>query len=213
MYCHKYRTPVRSSNVSGTPENRASTQVVFLDRDGVLNEECGHITTPEQLVLIPRSAEAVRLINKQNWLCLVASNQSVLARGWVTQEQFNGLCKKMNRALEQSHAHIDDLFYCPHLPSEKGGVVPELSRECPCRKPATGLFDQAARKYGISATQAVFIGDSTSDFEAAARWGMLSIGVRTGFAGKDGKFDRRPDIWAEDLYDAVQQLLTHWPKK
>ncbi|MGK5093104.1 HAD-IIIA family hydrolase [Deltaproteobacteria bacterium TL4] len=187
-------------------------RVVFLDRDGVINQEQSYITSAENFSLIPQSAEAIRLINQQNWLCIVITNQSAFARGLMSQHSFDQICKKMEEDLAQYEAKIDDLFYCPHHPQWKPGWVKELCHPCECRKPGVQLFEQAAKKYDFFNRQAaVFIGDTTSDFEAASRWQMPSIGLETGHAGKDGKYDRSPTLWAKNLYAAVELLLRQWP--
>lgn len=183
---------------------------VFLDRDGVINQEPGPILTPEQFIFIPQSCEAVSLINQRGWQCIVVTNQSGFARGQLDKDKFDAICDKMNDGLSKAKAHIDDLFYCPHYPSWKEGMVRELCHTCKCRKPGTLLFDRASAQYQINPSQAVFIGDTTSDFEAAARWGMVSIGVKTGHAGKDGKCERTPNLWASDLYEAVNFLLNNY---
>ena len=109
--------------------------------------------------------------------------------------------------LGKSEAHIDGLYYCPHHPDWENGQRRTLSIECTCRKPGTLLLEQAAAEHGFSKEEAVLIGDSTSDFAAAARWGTCSIGVRTGHAGQDGKTSTKPDHWKADLWEAVEFLL------
>ena len=84
-------------------------------------------------------------------------------------------------------------------------------KECLCRKPGTLLLEQAAEENGFRQEEAILIGDSTSDFEAAKKWGVSSIGVLTGHAGKDGKNTTKPDYWKVDLWDAVDFLLKNSP--
>ncbi|MBF0353066.1 MAG: HAD-IIIA family hydrolase [SAR324 cluster bacterium] len=186
-------------------------RTVFVDRDGVINQEPGPILTPEQFIWIPRSAEAIKKINEQSWRCIVVSNQSGFARGTLSMEQFQAICDKMNQGFAKVGAHIDDLFYCPHYPKPLKDGVKELCVDCECRKPGTMMFDQAARKHGILPKDCVFIGDTTTDFEAAYRWGMPVIGVRTGHAGDDRKCDREPFAWVDDLYEAVTMIIRKWP--
>ena len=194
------RTPTDSLSLS-------SLEVVFVDRDGVINEEPGPILTPEQLVFIPGSLPAILEINRQEKLCIGVTNQSAFARGLLTEEGFDRIGRKLNNALAAIGAHLDDLFYCPHYPRWEEGWIKELCHPCPCRKPGTLLLEQAARKYNLDLHKAVFIGDATTDFEAAKRVGMPAIGVRTGHGGQDGKYSIEPDFWAADLKEAVRLLM------
>jgi len=189
----------------------AILRTVFLDRDGVINEEPGPILSPEKFLFIPRSIEAVALITQKPWQPLLISNQAILARKQVSPSEFDAICDKMISGLEAGGGKIDDYFYCFHHPDWNNGVPSATPLSCGCRKPQTGLFDQAAKKHGARPESSVYIGDKTVDFEAAFRWNMFSIGVRTGHGGKDGKCEREPNVWVDDLYDAVQWLIRTFP--
>ena len=107
---------------------------------------------------------------------------------------------------------MDGIFLCPHHP-DKGfpGERAELKIPCDCRKPATGLVDQACRIFSIDRPRSWFIGDTTLDLECARRAGISSILVRTGSAGKDGKFPAAPDLVATDLTEAVSEVIRRLP--
>ena len=184
--------------------------VILLDRDGVINEEPGPILTPEQFVMIPKSAAAVARLNDQGWRCLVITNQAAIARGDLNESVLKTITEKMHSELEKSGAHIDGQYYCPHHPDWENGQRSTEAKQCTCRKPGTLLLEQAAAEHGFSAADTVLIGDSTSDFAAAAKWGTCSIGVRTGHAGQDGKASAEPDYWKADLWDAVEFLLENY---
>ncbi len=186
---------------------KESVFTVFLDRDGVINEEPGPILRPEQFRFIPGSVQAIRRINDKGWRCLVVSNQAAFAKRQLTMENFQRICEKMEQGLREVGAHVDDLFYCPHYPRWQEGWDAELCGPCDCRKPGTLLFHQAAEKHGVDWKQTVFIGDTTTDFEAARRLGIPMIGVQTGHAGKDGKCDGTPTLWVKDLQMAVEEVL------
>ena len=181
-------------------------QAIFIDRDGVVNEEPGPILFPEQFHPFPRSLHAIYQINRWGRLCIVVSNQAAFAKGQLTEENFTRTGLKLKNALAAMHAHIDDFFYCPHFPYWQEGFVRELCHPCQCRKPGTLLFEQASHKYQLDLKKTVFIGDKTSDFEVAKRLGMFSIGVRTGHGGRDGLYDCAPQYWADDLLDAIDRL-------
>ena len=181
--------------------------VILLDRDGVINEEPGPILSPEQFVMIPKSAAAVARLNARGWRCFVITNQAAFARCDLSESVFQTITEKMYSELEKSAAHIDGQYYCPHHPDWENGQRRAEPKPCACRKPGTLLLEQAAAENGFSAEETVLIGDSTTDFAAAAKWGTCSIGVRTGHAGQDGKASAEPDYWKTDLWEAVEFLL------
>ena len=181
-------------------------EAIFVDRDGVLNDEPGPVVLPEQFHPIPRSLDAIHQINRWGRLCIVVTNQAAFAKGLLTEAIFAQIGLKLKNDLAARQAHIDDLFFCPHFPQWQEGYVRELCHPCQCRKPGTLLFEQASQKYRLDLENTVFIGDKTSDFEVARRLSMFSIGVRTGHGGQDGQYDCAPLCWADDLLDAVHLL-------
>ena len=104
--------------------------------------------------------------------------------------------------------YVDDIYYCPHHP-DKGfeGERPELKKKCYCRKPNTGMIEQAAEKYHINVTESIVIGDTTLDIKLARNAGAIPILVKTGEAGMDNKYDVKPDFIAENLEEAVDRIL------
>ena len=182
-------------------------RVILLDRDGVINLEPGPILSPEQFVMIPGSADAVSKINDQDWKCFVITNQAAIARGDLNDEVFGQITDKMHLELQKSGAHIDGQYFCPHHPDWKNGSRQTNPVTCLCRKPGIRMLEQASSEHGFVQEEAVFIGDTTTDFAAASEWGTCSIGVRTGWAGQDGKMSVGPDYWSDDLWSAVDFLL------
>jgi len=183
--------------------------VVLLDRDGVINEEPGPVLTPEKFVMIPKSAEAVARINDRGLRCFVITNQAAFARGDLNESGFQSITEKFYQELKKSGAHLDGQYYCPHHPDWENGKRRPLPVSCACRKPGTLLLERAAQEHGFSAEESVLIGDSTSDFAAAAKWGARSIGVRTGHGGQDKKVNAVPECWQDDLWSAVDFLLSN----
>ncbi len=183
-------------------------RAVLLDRDGVLNEEPGPPLTPEEFVWIPGSAQAVARLNQQGLIVAIVTNQSVFARGYLTESGLAAIHQKMRRELADTGGKVNGIFYCPHHPKwENGQRLTTPAPPCGCRKPEPGLLEQAGTALGFTPDEAVLIGDKTSDFKAAARWGCPAIGVRTGYAGTDGNCNRAPEVWAEDLSAAVEWVL------
>ena len=183
-------------------------RVIFLDRDGTMNVSKGFISNADELELIPGTIEAVKAINKSGALAIVITNQPVIARGECSFEELHNIHNKLKTLLGEKGAFVDDIFYCPHHP-DKGfeGEVPELKFDCECRKPKTGMIDEAVKKYNIDLSKSYMVGDSTMDLELARNAGVKSVLVDTGFAGNDGKYDRSCDIEAKDLLDAVEKII------
>ena len=182
-------------------------RVILIDRDGVINHEPGPILNPDQFVMIPGSADAVAKINAKGWKCFVITNQAAIARGELSEDVFEQITNKMHLELNKSGAQIDGQYFCPHHPDWKNGRMRKNPVSCLCRKPGTRMLEQASSEHDFVPEEAVFIGDTTTDFAAASDWGTFSIGVRTGWAGEDGKMSVFPDYWSDDLKSAVDFLI------
>lgn len=190
-------------------KNLANKQkAIFLDRDGTINEYVGFLRKEEDFRLIPGVSEAIKKINNSGYLAIVVTNQPVIARGEVTEEELEEIHKKMETLLGLDGAYIDDIYYCPHHP-DKGfeGEIPELKIECDCRKPKTGMLEKAAREHNINLSSSIMIGDSTLDIKMAENAGMQSVLLKTGQKGEDGKYDVSPTLIAEDLNDAINKII------
>ena len=181
---------------------------IFLDRDGTMNVSKGFISKADDLELIPGTIDAIKAINKSGALAIVITNQPVIARGECSFEELHNIHNKLKTLLGEKGAFVDDIFYCPHHP-DKGfeGEVPELKFDCECRKPKTGMIEEAVKKYNIDLSKSYMVGDSTMDLETARNAGIKSVLVNTGFAGNDGKYDRSCDIEADNLFDAVEKII------
>jgi histidinol-phosphate phosphatase family protein len=171
---------------------------VFLDRDGVINDDLGWISHPDQLELLPRAAEAIERLNRLGYLVIVVSNQSVVARGLATIDSIERIHQKLKTELDRFDARIDAFYICPHHPTFTGA--------CDCRKPETGLIDQAAFDFGVDRDRSYLIGDSTGDILAGQRAGFTTILVRTGHGGRDDRYEVSPDLFADDLFNAVELI-------
>lgn len=190
-------------------KNLANKQkAIFLDRDGTINEYVGFLRKEEDFRLIPGVSEAIKKINNSGYLAIVVTNQPVIAKGEVTEEELEEIHKKMETLLGLDGAYIDDIYYCPHHP-DKGfeGEIPELKIECDCRKPKTGMLEKAAREHNIDLSSSIMIGDSTLDIKMAENAGMQSVLLKTGQKGEDGKYEVSPTLIAEDLNDAINKII------
>lgn len=183
-------------------------KAIFLDRDGTINEYVGFLRKTDEMKLIDGASEAIKTINNSEYLCIVITNQPVIARGEVTISKLNDIHKRMETLLGHDGAYIDGLYYCPHHP-DKGfdGEIKELKIECECRKPKIGMIMKAAKDFNIDLSESIMIGDSTLDIKMAENAGVKSVLVKTGQAGIDGKYEIKPDIIAKDLNEAVKIIL------
>jgi histidinol-phosphate phosphatase family protein len=186
--------------VSGPDDtDRSLRPALFLDRDGVINEDPGWISSPSQLTIYPFAAEAIGLANRAGFVVLVISNQSVVARGLADVESVHAIHSRMNVELGRTAARIDGFYFCPHHP--------DFSGPCRCRKPEIGLIEQAAHEHAIDLDSSFFVGDATSDVMAGRNAGLHTVLVETGKAGGDGLYDVSPDSTSENLLTAVREIL------
>lgn len=184
------------------------TKCIFLDRDGTINVYKGLLYRSEDLILYPNSAKAIRMINESDYLCIVVSNQPVVARNLCTIEEVWNINKKMEILLKKQGAYLDDIFICPHHP-DKGYPEenPDYKIDCDCRKPKIGMILEAQKKYDIDLSQSYIVGDTTIDIQTGKNAGLKTILVKTGLGGTDSKYKIEPDFVAEDLFDAIKIVL------
>lgn len=195
-------------------------KVVFLDRDGTMNTEVHYLHRPEELALIPGTAEAVKLFNDAGYTVVVVTNQAGVARGYFAEEEVKALNNYMNEVLGRHGAHVDAFYYCPHHPEYGVGVY---KKACGCRKPGTGMLEEAQRDLGggIDKEHSWMIGDKLIDTMAGHNFGIRSILVGTGYGAeirreqeaagelemngtcRDGSYD----YYAENLLAAARTVL------
>jgi mannose-1-phosphate guanylyltransferase/phosphomannomutase len=185
---------------------RHKQKAIFLDRDGVLNVDREYIASPDDFVLYPFSAEAVKKINATTFLAIVITNQPVVARNLCTEAELQIIHNKLDTELGTQHALLDAIYYCPHHP-DKGypDENPAYKIDCHCRKPKPGMLLDAARDYNIDLSASYFIGDHERDIEAGELAGVKTIGVKTGHGLKDTK--RTPNQTFETLLDAIDFII------
>ena len=162
-YCYDY--PVTATPPKDLPRNLST---VFLDRDGVLNQkmpEGRYVASWSDFHILPGVAEAIARLNRAGLRVVVVSNQRGIALGLYTAEDVEAIHAAFQRLLIARHAHIDAFFVCPH---DHG--------QCNCRKPLSGLFEQAVARFpSITAATSVMIGDSIVDMEFGRRLGITTI--------------------------------------
>ena len=184
-------------------------KAVFLDRDGTINKYVGFLRKIDQFELLPGVADAIRKINASGYLCIVVTNQPVIARGEVTVPELEEIHRKMETLLGLEGAYLDGLYYCPHHP-HKGyaGEVPELKIECSCRKPKPGMLLKAAEDFNIDLGKSWMVGDGENDILAGQNAGCrtaLICGAEE--TGAENIPDFGQDMTVRSLSEFAEQVL------
>lgn len=182
---------------------------VLLDRDGTINEQMGYINHLSRFVMLPDAVSAIKQLNDQHIPVAVVTNQSGLARGYFPEELLGQVHDKMNTALAVGDAHVDGIFICPHHPEAKEA---KYRVDCDCRKPKTGLFDQASEALDIDLNKSYLVGDRWSDLKAAVQCGAVPVLVLTGYGAGDYDYigpgqEIQPAFVAKNLVEAVEWII------
>lgn len=182
---------------------------VFLDRDGTINEQMGYINHISRFHLLPGAARAIGMLNRHKIPVVVVTNQSGLARGYFPESLLGEVHEKMRRLLAAEGAMIDGLYICPHHPEAKEEKYRET---CNCRKPKTGLLEQAAAELNIDLSRSFVVGDRWSDLKCGAAIGAEPVLVLTGYGRGDYEYigpqrEVQPAFVAGDLPAAVTWIL------
>lgn len=187
-------------------------RAVLLDRDGVINALVHHVDagvidspcTRSQFKLLPRVGAAIRLLNDLGLRVAIVSNQPGIAKGHLKPKMLETFERLMTAGIRKENGHIDSIYYCLHHPEAK---VARLRRRCHCRKPETGLLEQAASDLRVSLNECYMVGDGIPDLLAGSR-----AGCRTIFIGRwkceicqfTEAPEARPAHVAKDLWEAAE---------
>lgn len=180
-------------------------KVIFIDRDGVINKDPGgwtkynYVTNWDEFFFIDGSIEALKRLKDAGYKICLISNQGGISKGYFTQEALDKLSEKMLAEIEKGGGKIDRLCYCPHHDRDN----------CECRKPKTGLIEQAIRKTDVDLKNTFIIGDSIRDIEAGKRMGMKTIFVLSGKTplSETENWPIQPDCIKKDLLETVEWIL------
>ncbi|MBF0387026.1 MAG: HAD-IIIA family hydrolase [Candidatus Omnitrophica bacterium] len=180
-------------------------KVVFLDRDGVINEFPGnglYVTRVSSFHFLPRTLKAIKLLSEAGYHVFVISNQAGVGKGVFSQDKLNKITARMLKGVQAAGGRIDDVFYC----------TCKSSAGCHCRKPRIGNIIKALKSIDKpidAARHAWFVGDTEGDIKTGKNAGCRTIFTLSGREDQEymNRWDVRPDHVAEDLYDAVQFIL------
>jgi D-glycero-D-manno-heptose 1,7-bisphosphate phosphatase len=170
-------------------------RAVFLDRDGTLIEEVGYLDRIDRLRLFPETIDALRVLQRAGLHLIIATNQSGIAQGLFTESFVRDLHARLTEMLAQGGVRLDAIYMCPHHPEAKLAAYRTV---CECRKPSTGLVQQAARELDLDLSQSYMIGDRWRDLLAGQKAGTAGVLVRTGAVA---------DVVVDDMAAAASWIL------
>lgn len=173
---------------------------VFLDRDGTLIREREYLADPEGVALLEGVPEALRRLKAAGFVLVVVTNQSGIARGFYSLEDYQAVARRVDELLEREGALPDATYFCPHHPDFTG--------PCECRKPGTGMYRKAVRELNVNLGASYFVGDRVKDVLPALVLGGTGILVRTGY-GADEEEDLPVGTRAEDTLSDVVDWILH----
>jgi D-glycero-D-manno-heptose 1,7-bisphosphate phosphatase len=180
---------------------------VFLDRDGTIIEERGYLDRLDLLELYSFTADAIRLLNRAGYATVVVTNQGGIGRGIIDESFLQHVHQTIDARLAAGHAKVDRYYFCPHHPD---AVIPELRVKCTCRKPASGMIEDACRELSLDPKRSITIGDRRLDIVAGGNAGTRTILVRTGHGAHEEAMPPgsvRPDAILNNLMEAVGWIL------
>jgi len=167
--------------------------VIFLDRDGVINKEVGYLHKVEDFEFIDSVFDACLDFQSSGYKIIIVTNQSGIERGYYSEEDFQTVTKWMFDQFKQHNIQILDVFFCPHGPDSN----------CDCRKPKPGMFLEAREKYSINMHKSWMIGDKEADIQAAN-----SAGISNTVLVKSGHDIDEKNSKAKFIFDSINQVTT-----
>lgn len=184
---------------------RRRRRAALLDRDGTIIVDAHYLADPDRVALLPGAAEAIRLLGAAGVPAIACSNQSGIARGLVSLEQYHAVRLRIDALLEAEGAALLDSFVCPHHEQFTG--------PCACRKPGTLMFERAAAVHALDLGRSLFAGDKYRDITPAARFGARAYLVRSPDTPDDHVTRARAEGTevVDSLLDAARRFLAPPP--
>lgn len=176
-------------------------RAIFLDRDGTINLDKEYVHRVEDFEFERGAIKGLKILQTLGYQLIIVTGQSGIGRGYYSEEDYHNFMEHMYSQLRRHNIIINGEYFCPHHP-EKG--VEEYKIDCKCRKPKTGMLEQAVKDFDINLGESWVIGDKTDDIEMGRRARCKTILLRTGKAGKDGNYKVTPDYEADNLEEAAK---------
>jgi D-glycero-D-manno-heptose 1,7-bisphosphate phosphatase len=180
-------------------------KVIFLDRDGVINEYPGdrnYVTNQKEFKFIAGSIQGIKKLKDKGFKIFVISNQAGVTKGIYSEKDLEQITKKMINGLKKYKTAVDGIFYCRHREEDS----------CACRKPNTGLMHEALKGFDKPVTVSFFVGDSFRDMNAAKKFGAKPVLVLSGKEkiSNRSKWDFEPDYIFDNLLIASYYICSHY---
>ena len=182
-------------------------KAIFLDRDGTINIDTGYTHKIEDLMIIPKVVEGLKLLQSLGSKLIIITGQSGIGRGYYTEEDYHVFMDEMYSRLRKEGINFDGEYFCPHHP-EKG--IGKYKINCNCRKPKTGMLKQASNELNVDLSQSWMIGDKLSDIQAGNSAGCRTIYVLT---GEYKESVEGAEFEAANLLEAANYILNHHTNK
>ena len=174
---------------------------VFVDRDGTLVPERFYLADPDGVALVHGAAEALVSLRRSDYVLVVVTNQSGIARGLYTLADYRAVAARLDRVLQEAGVPVDGTYYCPHHPDFTG--------PCACRKPATGMYRQAAHDLRLDLGRSWYVGDKITDVLPALELGGRGVLVRSGYGRELEPAAPAGVAVVDDLPAAAAHILSH----
>lgn len=185
-------------------------RAVFLDRDGVIIKQMGVVRKPEQLKILKNAGKSIELLKNLGFYVVVVTNQPQIAKNQCKEKDVKKINRLLREKLAKKNARIDAIYFCPHHPERYHKDIVKRCRKyrikCKCRKPNTGMLMMAKKRFNLDLKSCYIIGDRTVDTQTGKNAGCTTILVKTGYAGKDKKYDVKPDFVCKDIYIAAKLI-------
>lgn len=180
---------------------KMGNKAVFIDRDGTINIDGPYLDNPDRFEMYQGVGEGVKKLKDDGFKIIVITNQSGIARGYFTEEVLSKIHERMEIEFDVFNVKLDGIYYCPHHTDDK----------CNCRKPKTGLFENAIEEHDIDVSQSYMIGDKILDVCAGKKIGVKTVlipeaHVRDEILSTKNEWECHPDYVADDFMDAAEWI-------
>ena len=173
-------------------------RAAFIDRDGTIMLEREYLSDPDGVEIIPGTFEALAALRAVGFALVIVTNQSGIARGYYSIDDYQAVAARLDALLEEAGGAVDTTRFCPHYP--------DLGGPCPCRKPGTGMYLDAAEELGLDPASSYYIGDKLTDVTPALELGGQGVLVRTGY-GHELEASAPESILVVDDLAAAAELI------
>jgi D-glycero-D-manno-heptose 1,7-bisphosphate phosphatase len=176
-----------------------SKAAAFLDRDGTIIRDTEYLRDPEQVELLPGAASAIKRLNDAGWPVIVVTNQSGIARGLLTEQDYERVRMRVDKLIAEEGARIDASYHCPHHPDFAGW--------CACRKPGTKLYSDAAAEHDLDTAKSWYVGDRLRDVAPGDHFGGRSVMLLVDSTPDGDRVAAAGRVTANSLSEAVDIIL------